>query len=79
MHPSAAARRRLRPLCGSASMNDTAPSEAEAKKTMLDALLSMPLWAVKLVALLLGLGLAGLAGLGLARLYRRLTDRPPVE
>ncbi|MFZ5585193.1 MAG: hypothetical protein ACOZHQ_04615 [Thermodesulfobacteriota bacterium] len=46
---------------------------------MLDALLSMPLWAVKLLALLLGLGLAALAGLGLARLYRRLTDRPPVD
>lgn len=46
---------------------------------MLDALLSMPLWAVKTLALLLGLGLAGLAGLGLARLYRRLTGRPPVD
>ena len=43
---------------------------------MLDALLSMPIWAVKLLALLLGLGLAGP---GLARLFRRRANRPPVD
>lgn len=43
---------------------------------MFDALLSMPLWAVKPLALFMGLGLAGL---GLARLHRRLTARPSLD
>ena len=39
----------------------------------------LPLWAIKLLAVGLGLGLVFLFGLLLARFFRRLTDRTPLE
>jgi hypothetical protein len=39
----------------------------------------LPLWAIKLLAALAGLGLVAVFGLVIARLFRRLTDRRHLE
>ena len=46
---------------------------------MLDAIIALPPWALKSLALALGLATAFLAGLGISRLYRKLTDRRPLD
>lgn len=46
---------------------------------MLEFLGSLPPWAFKLGAVLLAVVLVGLSGLGLGRLYHKLTDRMRLE
>ncbi|MGD9123713.1 MAG: hypothetical protein PVG60_01410 [Desulfarculaceae bacterium] len=46
---------------------------------MTDLIVNMPLWLIKTLAGVLGLGLVLLVGLLVSRFYRRLTDRLPLE